>query len=560
MNAEGRFLELLRKPFTFKQHMQKFISFSSDVSTISLAEKISYPFNYTPHKIAQVAANELQTYLKTQTDFKHNFGIKTPKDTNALGKMFGVLVVKTNKGKLGYIAAFSGKLADETQLPHFVPPVFDRLAENGFYKDIENEINAINNELTTLETDIPFLKLKKTYKKTLQKHQNLLEAAQKKIKAARKQRKLQEKPNNQLNINEEFYIREYEVYLNDTMLPLTKEFKAYVNVIENLQQQRKQKSAWVQYEIFKNYNFLNTAKEQKDLLAIFDNAVQNIPGGAGDCCAPKLFQYAFLHDLTPIALAEFWWGKPMQTSVRKHGYFYPACTGKCKPILTHMLHGLPVAKNPLVIPLKTSKEITILFEDDYLLVIDKPHELLSVPGKEIEDSVYKRIKKKYPKATGPLLVHRLDMATSGLLLIAKTKDIHKALQAQFLNKTVQKRYVALLDGTLTSKKGTITLPLRVDLDDRPKQLVCNEHGKEALTKWEVIAVKNKQTKVYFYPITGRTHQLRVHAAHALGLNAPIVGDDLYGKKDTRLCLHAAFISFKHPITLKKVVFKSDVPF
>ena len=259
-------------------------------------------------------------------------------------------------------------------------------------------------------------------------------------------------------------------------------------------------------------------------------------------------------------MAEFWWGKPLKTSIRKHLYFYPACTGKCKPILTHMLEGVSIDKNPLEAQLKEEKEIEILYEDADLLVINKPHDLLSVAGKEIKDSVYSRIQKLYPNATGPLVVHRLDMSTSGILLVAKNEAIYKALQAQFINKTIQKRYVALLDGVLKEGEGKIDLPLRVDLNDRPKQLVCYEHGKKALTQWETIEAIGTKTKVYFYPITGRTHQLRVHAAHQLGLNTSKVGDDLYGKKSDRLYLHAEKITFKHPTSKKEVSFTAPAPF
>ena len=296
------------------------------------------------------------------------------------------------------------------------------------------------------------------------------------------------------------------------------------------------------------------------MLAIFKSSKQNIPAGAGDCCAPKLLQYAFLNNLTPICMAEFWWGKPLTTSIRKHQNFYAACTGKCKPILKHMLQGLSVDKNPVLLQLQSKTAIKIIFEDDYLAVIHKPNELLSVPGKEIEDSVYSRIKKMYPTATGPLIVHRLDMSTSGILLIAKNANTHKYLQAQFINKTIKKRYVALLDGVLDKNNGEINLPLRVDLNDRPKQLVCYEHGKLARTNWEIVEVKNNKTRIYLYPITGRTHQLRVHAAHNLGLNTPILGDDLYGVKADRLYLHAEKITFIHPKTAKQLSFISPTPF
>lgn len=217
-----------------------------------------------------------------------------------------------------------------------------------------------------------------------------------------------------------------------------------------------------------------------------------------------------------------------------------------------MLQGLNIDENPLLNNPAEGKELEILFEDEQLLVVNKPAEFLSVPGKTIADSVQTRVAKMYPDATGPLLVHRIDMSTSGILLIAKNKESHKFLQKQFLDRTVRKRYTALLDGNIQGEEGMIELPLRLDIDNRPCQCVCYEHGKPARTKWKVIERKNNRTLVSFFPITGRTHQLRVHAAHVEGLNAPIVGDDLYGQREKRLHLHAEFIEFTHPITRKSV--------
>ena len=540
--------------------MTKIISFSSDISNIELPKKFDYPYNYSPHTLAQIATKELQEYLVNQTDFSHNFGIKKPEDVKALGKMFGVLVIEQQDGNLGYVAAFSGKLAESTQHKYFVPPVFDVLDANEFYIKTEEQLNELTHKIVSLENASDFIEIKKVYQETQQLHDNLLTKEQSKIKQRRKLRKELAKQNNQLNINEEFYLREYEVYLNDKIAPLKKVYDTKQQQIEELKQKRANISAWAQQEIFKKYAFLNYRGETKNLLDIFTDSTQNIPAGAGDCCAPKLLQYAYKHQLKPICMAEFWWGKPLQTSIRKHQNYYPACTGKCKPILTHMLQGVTVEENPLVAQLKEEKEITIIHEDADLLVINKPHELLSVAGKEIKDSVFSRIQKLYPKATGPLVVHRLDMSTSGILLIAKNEDTYKALQAQFINKTVQKRYVALLEGVLKDKKGIIELPLRVDLNDRPKQLVCYKHGKKALTQWETIETLDNKTKVYFYPVTGRTHQLRVHAAHNLGLNTPIIGDDLYGKKADRLYLHAEKITFVHPTSKEQVSFIAPAPF
>ena len=336
---------------------------------------------------------------------------------------------------------------------------------------------------------------------------------------------------------------------------------AFESEIQSQKEQRKNKSASLQQQIFDQYQFLNQSGKRKSLSDIFTGIPLMIPpSGAGDCSAPKLLQYAFEHDLKPLAMAEFWWGQSPKSEIRKHGYFYPACKGKCHPILNYMLEGIEMDESPLQIVSTAEKKLETVFEDEHLLVISKPADFLSVPGRKNNDSVYRRMQKKFPDATGPMMVHRLDRATSGLMIIAKSKNIHKALQDQFLNRTIKKRYVAILEGIVSHDQGTINLPLRVDLDDRPRQLVCYEHGKPATTLWNVIQRSDERTRINFFPVTGRTHQLRVHAAHPDGLNLAIVGDDLYGKSDKRLHLHAEYIEFIHPMTQLKMEFQVDSKF
>ena len=322
--------------------------------------------------------------------------------------------------------------------------------------------------------------------------------------------------------------------------------------------------------MFEQYQFLNINGQRKSLLPIFaETPLQRPPSGAGDCAAPKLFQYAFNRGYKPIAMAEFWWGESPLLEIRKHNYYYPACRGKCEPILRHMLKGMTIEDNPLdqvgkdlLESNKTS--LDIIFEDEFIIVANKQAEMLSVPGRNQDHSVYTAVRECYPNATGPLLVHRLDMSTSGLLVIAKDKEIHAKIQKQFIERTVKKRYTALLEGLLESRdrKGMIDLPLAMDYFNRPMQKVDFTEGKAAQTYYEVIDndLVNKRTRVHFYPKTGRTHQLRVHAAHEQGLNLPIVGDDIYGQRDKRLHLHADFIEIVHPITNKAVSFSVKAPF
>lgn len=277
--------------------------------------------------------------------------------------------------------------------------------------------------------------------------------------------------------------------------------------------------------------------------------------GSGDCCLPKLLNFAFKHNLKPLALAEFWWGRQPRQEIRQHGNLYPACQSRSFEILEHQLEGIELEDNPLIVNPAVGKHFDIVYEDKEIVVVNKPAEFLSVPGKFIEDSVYSRIKARYPDATGPLIIHRLDMSTSGLLILALTAESNRHIQKQFIERTVEKRYTALLDGDVQGESGDISLPLRGDITDRPRQLVCHQYGKKAQTHWQVVRRSEGKTKVHLYPKTGRTHQLRVHCAHPDGLGTPITGDDLYGYKRDRLHLHAGYLKLVHPTTGQWVEFE-----
>ena len=550
--------------------MNYFQKFKAPISEIKLPEKFTFPFYYKPHPLAKIATKEVQEYLENQTDFKHNFGLSEDNTTLPIGKMFGVLVVKNSKNEIGYLTAFSGKLADKSLPDKFVPPVFNMRSYGSFYLKGEEEITEMNHQLSFLEQNENYIHLKNSLQNITKSINDDLEKEKEKLKRYKKERKARKKTGKstlnksdfkllekkliQESFNNQFYYKELEEYYKNKVAEKRKELAAFDDEVASIKKERKEKSNYLQQTLFSKYAFLNHKKESRSLLDIFNNPAIKPPAGSGDCSAPKLLQHAFLNDLTPICMAEFWWGISPNSAIRKHKNFYPACQGRCKPILTHMLGGIEMDENLLLENLAENQELEIVYEDNVLLIVNKPSEFLSVPGKNISDSVYTRIKEKYPKATGPLIVHRIDMSTSGILLLTKTKEAHKVLQSQFIKRTIKKRYVALLDGDLTENSGTIKLPLRVDLDDRPRQLVDFEYGKNAETNWQIIKKENGKTKVYFYPITGRTHQLRVHAAHKDGLNTPIVGDDLYGKKENRLHLHAEFIEFSHPETNKKMSF------
>jgi tRNA pseudouridine32 synthase/23S rRNA pseudouridine746 synthase len=553
-----------------------FIRFQNDVDSLNLPERFTFPFYYEPHPLAIQAAEELQDYLKTQQDWDHNFGIEKDKEGIVIGKMFGVLVVRTRENELGYLCAFSGKLAGSNHHERFVPPVFDILIEEGFYKQGEQIISAINEQIEALEKDARIYEVKQKIDEVQRKAENELTQIKTEIKNGKLHRKEQRSKAkhlapNELNdllgilsresIKEQYYLKDRTTFWKNELDQLNTEFNELTAQIEELKEERKNRSNQLQQEIFDQYFFLNSKGENKSLGEIFKNTVDmKPPAGSGECAAPKLLQYAYLHELQPIALAEFWWGQSPASEVRKHGNYYPACRGKCEPILGHMLQGIETDPNPMLENPAEGKELPIIFEDDHLLVVNKPAEFLSVPGITIQDSVYERIRAKYPDATGPLIVHRLDMSTSGLMLIAKNEIVYKKLQRQFINRTVKKRYVAMLDGIIEPLKGTIDLPLRVDLEDRPRQLVCFEHGKNAITEFEVIGIEDGKTRIHFYPITGRTHQLRVHASHPSGLFTAIVGDDLYGKKADRLHLQANMLEFLHPVTKVKLKLELESEF
>ena len=551
-----------------------FHTFTSATKGIILPTKFTFPFYYEPHPLSEIAAKELQAYLTQQNDWTHNFGLNPDKDKGMIiGKMFGVLVVKNQKGELGWIAAFSGKLADENHHSFFVPPVFDILQKDGFFKVGEEELNALNKEIEAREKSEQYAILKLQSEAAANRFQEALAQEKQKLKSEKEKRDafrthVLPQLSNKEKVAEEERLRQESVGQQlafkriKKALQETKEAaeKAFFDYIEPLKKERAEKSALLQQEIFEKYTFLNRYHQERSLLSIFKETVfQTPPAGAGECAAPKLLQYAFLNNLEPICMAEFWWGQSPVSEIRVHGNYYPACRGKCEPILSHMLQGILLDENPMQIQ-ATVGELELIYEDEQLVVVNKPAELLSVPGKELKDSVYERMRQLYPNADGPLMVHRLDMSTSGILLVAKTFSVYKHLQRQFIQHTVKKRYVALLNGIVEKDKGIIDLPLRLDIDDRPRQMVCFEHGKPAFTHFEVIERKEGKTRVYFYPQTGRTHQLRVHSAHVLGLNAPIVGDDLYGTKANRLHLHAEQITFVHPVTKQEMTINCPVGF
>ncbi|WP_371187043.1 RluA family pseudouridine synthase [Thalassotalea maritima] len=554
-----------------------FKAFSKDISDLSIPNRFTFPFYYHPHPLAVSAAEQLQHELE-QGQYQHNFGLKTGDDKDAAsGKMFGVLVVENKQKQLGFLAGFSGKLGDNTQVPGFVPPVFDMLNKDSFFKEELDIINKASSDYKLLENN----PLRQQLAKLVNKERQAFDCALTTFKqdaAERKSSRKQLRNNGKTTLSDEQYeqlcvelsqqsvidklkLRDLKLYWQQRIEHAQSQHDELEQQLARLAKTRRKLSAKLQKKLFAQYQFLNIEGVQKDLNDIFaDTAFKIPPAGAGDCAAPKLLQYAFNHQLKPVVMAEFWWGESPKSQVRRHKHYYPSCYSKCQPILGHMLVGMTLDDNPLLENPGKNKLLDILYEDNDMIVVNKPSGLLSVPGKTISDSVYTRIKQRYPNATGPLIVHRLDMSTSGLMVLALNAKANKALQRQFIARSVTKNYIADVDGIVTENEGEITLPLTLDINDRPRQMVCFETGKPAHTHFKVLERKGNITRLSLFPKTGRTHQLRVHCAHKLGLNMPIIGDEHYGNGADRLHLHAEYLQLKHPVSHEVMSFNAAPDF
>jgi tRNA pseudouridine32 synthase/23S rRNA pseudouridine746 synthase len=533
-----------------------FIPFGSEFQDLALPERFTFPFYYDVHPMAKYAVDLLQQRLSTEA-FGHDFGLGRKERLGAIGKMFGVLVVQNSNQELGYLAAFSGKLGNSNEHIGFVPPVFDILETQGFFRREEVEIHELTIQLEQLEGSNELDNLKVAYQELQAQWANQLEELRLQNKESKRIRDIKrsaalvhdaeniailESQLREESMHESRRLKALKKQAQEELFARSENLRLFKEEIEQLKARRAAHSADLQQRIFERYTFLNALGETQNVLNLF---AESPPAGAGECAAPKLLQYAYLNQLRPICMAEFWWGMSPDSEVRIHGHFYPSCKSKCEPILGHMLKGMSIDPNPIA-AIHPPKALDIIYEDDWIVAINKAPEYLSVPGKNPQPNSLEDLKKYFPEADGPLLVHRLDMSTSGIMLAAKTKLMHERLQRQFVLRKVQKEYLAILVGVPDQAVGEIKLPLRVDLEDRPRQLVCYEHGSYAHTKFKVLDIQNNETRIALYPQTGRTHQLRVHAAHHLGLNCPIKGDDLYGQKSNRLHLHAAKLGFYHP--------------
>ena len=597
--------------------------------SIPSPRQFTYPFCYGVDPLAEAASLELQRYIADADLMSTEKGC---------GKMFGVLVVEyeDEEGALqrGFLAAYSGLLGGRNDWPYFVPPVFNAQQPDGHFKRTEREISAINHEIAAIEHDAEYLQSVAQHEQTKKRLQAEVDAFKAEVDAAKARRDARRKSGEPLSEEEQAEMIRESQFMKAELRRRRKAMEQaestlntqHSTFLKSLQRKRKQMSDELQRWLFAAYRMLNAKGEERDLIDIFREYTHAMPpAGAGDCCAPKLLQYAYLHHQRPVCMAEFWWGESPASEIRHHLHYYPACRSKCLPILTHMLKGLDVAPNPLAQKRHTA-EPRVLYADEYIFVVDKPAGMLSVPGKaesvrsEFSDSANISVEEYFANLQLPTnsqftteqftigeadnsklkiqnskflkAAHRLDMDTSGLLVLARTEQAYVELQRQFASRETMKRYEAVLSGvpTQNSKLKTqnssvqpsgcleaISLPLIADINDRPRQRVDMEHGKPALTLYNIVEVRavdantavayatkkvdKRRTLVHLYPKTGRTHQLRVHCAHPLGLACPILGDPLYGtERADRMYLHAAELTFRHPITGEPMHFLSPSGF
>lgn len=536
-------------------------------TTILPPSRMNNPLDYTPHPLCVMAAEEVRRMVRENAVMSS--------ETRKSGKMFGVLVVETPDGNTGYLAAYSGQIAGRSNWDGFVPAVFDYLQDGGYFKTCEAEITAINKQVRLMETSEERRRLLTHLDETIAKAASE-EQAYKTLMHESKARRDSERaaggvtPEREAEMTRESQFQKAELRRMrrrnaDTIAMAREACHRYDTSISLLKQKRRTMSDRLQEWLFHHFVMLNKDGDSRSLTDIFRTSLSaSPPAGAGECCEPRLLQYAFSHAMTPKCMAMFWIGASPEGEIRHEQTYYPACRSKCKPILEWML-GKDIVKDDTFITQHNGDNLTIIYQDSDIIVVDKPARMLSVPGKNDAPSVLSLLQQKMEDNIFP--VHRLDMDTSGLMVFVRNKKAQRNLQRQFETHSIVKRYIALLERKPDSEQGTISLPLSPDMADRPRQMVDYRHGKQALTHYRLCTSPSTPMRRQFLtvgdnlvelsPLTGRTHQLRVHCAHPDGLASPIVGDRLYGTTNhPRLCLHAEYLEFRHPTTGEIVIFKN----
>ena len=517
---------------------------------VRLPKQFTCPFCYTPHPLVRLAADELMKHIAARTEWRTEL---------QAGKMFGVLVAQNESGQLGYIAAFSGLIAGSGNHAFFVPPIFDYTQPDGHFKQTESQISELNRQIEASQNSQQLTELRRQLAEA-EAQAEAETAARKSVnqehKAERDRRRKQPLTDIELaeltrqSQFEKAELRRLQQFWAAKTDSLKSQISTFETEIGQLKNRRRLMSEDLQQWLFEQYVVLNARGESKTIGRIFAEERGSVPPAAtGECAAPKMLQYAYKHGLRPLAMGEFWWGDSPEGEIRRHGNFYPACHSRCRPLLGFMLQGLDVEPNKLE---QNQLQISVIYNDNWLVAVNKPAGLLSVPGKDDADSALTQLQIIYGETADIQPAHRLDMQTSGVLLFAKDKQTQASMMQLFERRQVKKRYVAVVEGIPAAEQGIVSLPLRLNPNDRPRQIVDFKHGRKAVTRYKVLGGNGKLTVVEFFPETGRTHQLRVHAAHPSGLNCPIVGDNLYGSPADRLYLHAERIEFTHPATGEKI--------
>ena len=583
------------------------------------------PFRYVPDPRVLHAGRIVISRLAEWASMPEGTPEKTIERSFAEGKMLGVLICRT-----GFLAAFSGTVKGSggvtSSVDGFVPPIIDLTDEQGYFKINEAAITRLNKELKILSSSPAYNAIKTELINAQTTRDAEIEALQDQIRLAKIQRdKIRNESTDPSKLDgliresqfQKAELKRCKDRWKDRIYEIENQISEFEATIRDLKARRAEQSDALQKWIFENAIVHNGAGESLSIWEIFSCGGLTPPGGTGDCAAPKLLNYAFAHGLEPLAMGEFWYGASPDTAVRTHGHFYPSCTSKCGPLLGYMMKGLRLPVKPAM----TGKDtLRILFEDESIIVVEKPSGMPSVPGLDGRNSLQELLTSQSNEIHA---VHRLDMDTSGVMVFAKTSEAAVNLRRQFEDHTVRKTYMAKVSadtdipsgkllaetvlppwpqgvvsdqqtalwafaasrcqqweglsqptvsqmGSSKAGKGAIDLPLSPDYDERPRQKVDFNQGKEAYTEYEVVRNnQNGTSDLLLYPHTGRTHQLRVHCAHHLGLGRPIVGDLLYGgysvfdnkasepAHPARLCLHALSITFRHPLTAEELTFTSE---
>ena len=525
----------------------------SDHPDIKVPERLNDPFRYSPHPCVLAAAEKVKEMMRKV-------------NPEGEGKMLGVLIVRDKEGRTGFLAGFSGNINGRNDIEGFVPPIYNLLDPEGTFKKGEAELNRINVKITSLESSPELSGLHTCIAQTRTEMQEELTALKEKMAAGKAQREaartLTTDPEELERLTRESQFEKAELRRRkkaweEKIREIEQEADSIEAEIRRLKEERASRSDALQQWIFGQYIVSNAKGESASIKDIFARKGLTPPGGTGECAAPKLLNHAYLNGLQPLAMGEFWYGKASPTAVRTHGHFYPSCTSKCGPLLEFMLEGSGFACTED----KIHEKPEIIYEDSSIAVVSKPSGMPSVPGLDGKESMLEWLEARW---NGNLFhpVHRLDMDTSGIMLFAKDENAAVKLRLQFEKHQVTKRYIARLSPAdpadsqgftnpyelLPGQKGSITCPLAPDYDERPRQKVDMKQGKEAATYYEIIRNRpDGSCDVIFSPVSGRTHQLRVHSAHTQGLVRPIRGDLLYGGSPApRLHLHAFEITFTHP--------------